>query len=92
MMNDIKHLLDNITPDIYTNLKQAVELGKWPTGQALTVDQRELCMQAMIAYEKKHLPAEEHTGYIPPKPHQHCGDKTSAIADETQPLQFTDSQ
>jgi hypothetical protein len=32
-------------------------------------------MQAVIVYEHKHLPPEEHTGYIPPEPHTFCGDE-----------------
>jgi len=72
-MNNLQQLLHSITPDIYQRLKLAVEIGKWPNGQALTQEQRELCMQAMISYEHRHLPAESHTGYIAPKPHTHCG-------------------
>lgn len=70
---NLSDLLANITPDIYENLKRAVELGKWPTGQRLSSEQRQTCMQAMIAYEHQHLPPEEHTGYIPPEPHTYCG-------------------
>jgi uncharacterized protein len=71
---DLTQRLTSLTPDIYQNLKRSVELGKWPDGQRLSLDQRQLCMQAMIAYEHKHLPPEEHTGYIPPEPHTACGD------------------
>jgi len=70
---DIVRLLNSLTPDIYQNLKRAVELGKWPDGRRLTKEQRHTCMQAMIAYEHRHLPPQEHTGYIPPKPHEPCG-------------------
>jgi uncharacterized protein len=71
---DLHTLLNSLTPEIYQHLKVAVELGKWPNGEKLSSDQRQLCMQAMIAYEHKHLPPEEHTGYIPPEPHTFCGD------------------
>ncbi|GAA5316629.1 MAG: YeaC family protein [Candidatus Pelagadaptatus aseana] len=70
---DIKQLLESITPDIYENLKTAIELGKWADGRKLDQEQKELCMQAVIAYEQMHVPAEERTGYIPPKSHSHCG-------------------
>ena len=53
-------------------LKRAVEIGKWPDGKPLTAEQRQLCMEAMIVYEHKNLPPEEHTGYIPPKPGGAC--------------------
>ncbi len=62
-----QELLDSLTPDIYENLKRAIELGKFPDGRVLNQEQRELCMQAVIAYEDKHMSAEERTGYVPPK-------------------------
>ena len=68
-----QQLLDHITPEIYENLKRAVELGKWPDGNALTKEQRGLCLQAVIAWETKHLPENKRTGYIPPREHGHCG-------------------
>lgn len=71
---NVQQLLNNITPDIYKNLKRAIELGKWPDGNKVSTEQRQLCMQAVIAYEHKHLAPEEHTGYIPPEPHTYCGD------------------
>ena len=72
-MNNLQQLLQSITPDIYERLKLAVEIGKWPDGNRLTAEQRDLCMQAVISYEHQHLPSDAHTGYIPPKPRQHCG-------------------
>jgi uncharacterized protein YeaC (DUF1315 family) len=80
-MTDLQQLLQSITPEIYQRLKLAVELGKWPNGERLSPEQLELTMQGVIAYEHQHLPPEAHTGYIPPKPHQHCGsDGTDAVA------------
>lgn len=61
---DFQQLIDGITPDIYRNLKRAVEIGKWPDGRALTAEQRELSMQAVIAYELQHVPEQERTGFI----------------------------
>ena len=72
---DLQKLLNTITPEIYQNLKLSVEIGKWPDGNKLSAEQRQLCMQAVIAYEHKNLPPEEHTGYIPPEPHTFCGDE-----------------
>lgn len=59
--NDI---IEAITPDIYRKLKLAVEIGKWPDGRALSAEQRELSLQAVIAYEAAHLPEHERTGFI----------------------------
>lgn len=64
--------IENITPEIYENLKQAVEIGKWGDGRVLSVEQKELCLQAMIAWELKNLPEEERTGYMGG---QECGSK-----------------
>ena len=90
MISSIEDLLNNITPEMYQQLKQSVELGKWPTGQAISKEQRQLCLQAVIAYEQKHLKPEERTGYIPPKEHTHCGSTQGEIADdEEKPLNFT---
>jgi len=55
----------------------------------LSKEQRELCLQAVIAYEEKHLSPEERTGYIPPKKHTHCGSTEGNVADDDiQPLTF----
>lgn len=86
-MNSLQHLLNQITPEIYGNLKTAVETGKWPNGAALTQEQKELCLEAMIVWEKDNLPEDERTGYIPSKKHTHCGSQQGEIADDTvQPL------
>lgn len=59
-----QQLIETITPEIYANLKTAIEIGKWPDGRSLSGEQRELCMQAVIAYELKNIPENERTGYI----------------------------
>ena len=60
-----QELISHIDPVVYTNLKRAVEIGKWPDGRLLTDEQRALSLQAIIAYEQqKNIPAEERTGYI----------------------------
>ena len=89
MITNVQELLDSLTPDMYQKLRQSVELGKWPTGGVLTSEQKELCLQAVLAYEKKHLPEDQHTGFIPPKKHTHCGSVKGEVADdEAQPIKF----
>lgn len=61
---NFKQLVGEITPEIYRNLKLAVEVGKWPDGRAVSSEQRELSMQAVIAYELQHLEEHERTGFI----------------------------
>lgn len=66
MMNDatIEKMLAAMTPELLSAFRLAIEIGKWPDGRRLTPEQRETCMQAVIAWELKHLPEEQRTGYI----------------------------
>ncbi len=83
---NIQDMQDALTPDIYARLKTAVEIRKWPNGLELSQEQIETCMQAIIAYEAKHLPAEQRTGYVPPKATL-CEDKTPPAENST-PLKW----
>jgi len=85
---DFERLLQSINPGTYAALKRAVELGKWPSGERLTREQRELCLQAVIAYDVRNKPESERVGFIPPKVHSHCGG-TGEVADEEKPLTWT---
>lgn len=64
---DFEQLIQSIDADIYQRLKTAVELSKWPSGEALTAEQKALSMQAVIVYENKHLGPSERSGYIEPR-------------------------
>ncbi len=75
-MSSFNEMIENITPEIYQNLKLAVEIGKWPDGGKLTAEQRELSLQAMIAWEIQNLPEDERTGYMGP---QECGSKSEPV-------------
>lgn len=48
---DVKDLIAAMTPDIYQRLVQAVELGKWPDGVALTPEQKENSLQAVMLWQ-----------------------------------------
>jgi uncharacterized protein YeaC (DUF1315 family) len=61
---DYQQLIDTMSPQIYQSLKRSVEVGKWPDGRALTQEQRETTMQAMIAWGEKHLPEQDRVGFI----------------------------
>src|SRR5690606_21371124 len=58
-MDTFIQMLRNISPEVYESLKTAVELGKWADGRKLTQEQKELCLQAIIAWEMDNLPEEE---------------------------------
>lgn len=80
---NFEQLIKSIDADTYERLKTAVELGRWPNGERLSPQQRELSMQAVIAYERQHLPPEQRTGYIE-KQDSAC----SSEGDETQTLRW----
>lgn len=77
-------LIDQITPEIYQNLKQAVELGKWPNGVKLTKEQRQHSIQAVIAWEAKFKTEQERTGYMPPKEQQKA-EQERELAEQADP-------
>lgn len=90
---NFQEMLNSITPDIYEKLKRAVEIGKWPDGRALSTEQREITLQAVIAYEQKNLQEHERTGYIDRGSKQEgevCGDdhQHGDQAHEEQPLKW----
>ncbi|MEP5567708.1 MAG: DUF1315 family protein [Halioglobus sp.] len=61
---DYQKMIDSMTPEVYQSLRRAVELGKWPDGQALNPEQRENAMQAIIAWGQRHLSEQEQIGFI----------------------------
>lgn len=69
-------LIATMTPEVCDNMRKAVELGKWADGRALTREQKELCLQAVIAWETKNLPEEQRAGYM----EQQC--KSGGATDE----------
>ena len=59
-----KDLVQQLTPELVANFKKAMELGRWQDGRVLTAEQREHCMQAIIAYDAVHTPESQRVGYI----------------------------
>lgn len=60
-----EEIIQKIDPQIYKNLRTAIELGKWPDGRVLTREQKEISMQAVIYYEgKADIPESERIGFI----------------------------
>ncbi|SBT18990.1 hypothetical protein MGA5115_03151 [Marinomonas gallaica] len=80
---NFKDMIENMTPEIYGRLKQAVELGKWPNGVKLTPEQTELCMQAVITYDYTNKPEEQRVGYIDREVHSSCGSKKETLEHDT---------
>lgn len=87
---DYAELLKSLTPEVYESLKRAVELGKWPNGVRLSREQRETCLQAIIAYDKLHKTEEERVGFIHTTKHEHCGGEGEIVPpDEPKPLKWS---
>ncbi|NRA61922.1 MAG: DUF1315 family protein [Psychrobium sp.] len=56
----IEQLINAMSPAVYEILKQAVEIGKWPNGVALTDQQRDKACQGMMLYQGTHLSQTDH--------------------------------
>jgi uncharacterized protein YeaC (DUF1315 family) len=53
-------LLQNMSPQVYEKMLQAVETGKWLDGSPLTQQQKDTSMQAVMMYQAKVLKSEQH--------------------------------
>ena len=63
-MNTVNELVESLTPSMVNDLKQAIELGKFPDGRVVSDKQKELMIEATILYDALTLPEEERTGFI----------------------------
>ena len=86
---NIEQMLSVLNADIVDRLRTAVEIGKWPNGVALTKEQRQISMQAVIAWEAQNLPETERSGYID-KGHKEEDDQCDSHVPEPefQPIKF----
>ncbi|AHG18298.1 transcriptional regulator [Chania multitudinisentens RB-25] len=57
---EVRDLIAAMTPEIYQRLVQAVELGKWPDGVALTPEQKENSLQAVMLWQSMHNTDPQH--------------------------------
>lgn len=90
---NIEQMLAVLNEDIVNRFRTAVEIGKWANGVPLTQEQREICMQAVLAWEHQHLPEEQRTGYIDrgtKKENEQCDSHQPVHDDvEFQPIRFS---
>lgn len=56
----VEQLLAAMTPQVYENLRSAVETGKWPDGNPLSLEQKENAMQAVLLYQAKYEQNDQH--------------------------------
>lgn len=78
---NFEDLIASMSRETCDNMRRAVELGRWPDGRTLTREQKQLCLQAVIAWENKNLPEQERTGYM----EQAC-ESDAGQADTEQPV------
>jgi uncharacterized protein YeaC (DUF1315 family) len=65
MKMTVDDLIKAMTPDVFQNMKDALELGRWPDGRKLGKEQKVLCMEALIRYEEmSDIPSEQRIGYM----------------------------
>ncbi|WP_305838851.1 YeaC family protein [Photobacterium leiognathi] len=57
---DVSKLLAAMTSEVYERMSFAVETGKWPDGTALTSEQRDSAMQAVMLYQSKYNTEAQH--------------------------------
>lgn len=83
---NIEQLIASMTPEIYQNMKEAVELGRWGDGREMSPDQKELSVEAMIRYEHlNNIPETERVGYVDMTNKKN---KQKKQLDDTQPLKI----
>lgn len=87
---EIDKLLESITPEAYENLKYAAETGRWPNGDRVSDEQRDYCIQAIIAYDLKHNREEDRVGYIDRS--KKGQGRANGNSDEWQPLRIDETK
>ncbi|MGG4732529.1 YeaC family protein [Leclercia adecarboxylata] len=57
---NIEEMIKGMTPDVYQRLVTAVELGKWADGVALTLEQKENCLQMVMLWQARNNTDAQH--------------------------------
>ena len=82
---NIEDLINSMTPQIYSNMKEAVELGRWGDGRKMSKEQKTHCVEAMIRFEHLNGVSEtERVGYVDMSNKR----KKKASSDDTQPIKI----
>ncbi len=64
-MSALSQVIDGMTREVYERLKHSLEVRRWPDGRPMSEDQLADTMQMVIGWEHRHLPPEEHSGFVP---------------------------
>ena len=57
---DIEQIIDSMTPEVYQRLATAVELGKWPEGEAQPPEQKENSLQLVMLWQARYNTDAQH--------------------------------
>lgn len=86
-MSDLyRQSVQQMDRQVYDQLVTSLSTGRWPDGRALSEEQRQHAMQAVIAWGEMHLPVEQRVGFIDK------GAKAGEALDEPTPLAWKESQ
>lgn len=55
---DYSNLIDQLTPEVVADFSKAVEIGKWKDGKAITNEQKESLVQAILLYNARYSNAD----------------------------------
>jgi uncharacterized protein YeaC (DUF1315 family) len=86
---NFEQMIRQVSPDIYENLKEAVELGRWPDGSRLTEQQKKDSMELVLGYNLMHFEEKDRIGYID----KSCPSKERDICEtnaQAEPVKFID--
>lgn len=75
----LEELVDKMDAEMYTVVKRALELSKWPDGTMLDAEQKKMCMQAIIIYEDRHMEKNERSGFL--SGDDQCASEGEAVKD-----------
>lgn len=85
MADDYRQSVQQMDREVYEQLVTSLSTGRWPDGRALTEEQRQHAMQAVITWGEIHLPPTERVGFIDK------GAKAGDSCDDPQPLAWKES-
>ena len=78
----------DMSVEVYQQLKTAIEIGRWPDGKKLSDQQKQISLEAILRYEHQHLPADQRTGFLPPKNVATTQHTACSSADEEKTLRW----
>ncbi|ODN43410.1 DUF1315 family protein [Piscirickettsia litoralis] len=67
-----------------TKMKEALEIGKWADGNPLSADEKDRCMQLILAFEQQQNPKQDLEDDYNPRKQTPCASKQSATVVESQ--------